>query len=823
MDESKKVIADVRAKIGERLLTEAEASRAIGVTTASLNRHLNGAYVRSDSLVKYRRWLAEGAVEIKPTRGNLTSRDVVSATTTVSIEHERAEPVVGPTIRPGQPLRVVDLFAGCGGLSLGFELAGGGSLFKTVLAIDIEEAMVRVFNANHESLNPGRPIGQRADLSEFLNEAEVLAYYLDHLASSESDGDLRHELDKIAPSGLGDFIRNIQALDDAFIESLMAIRQQKGYLQEYSEIDKGSLSQTSVLAFHQALKLPQPGTGVPSLQATLWGRTSSVVAATDSASVHFADRITKEAASEAKALWEAELEKLRERSAGSGSGQLASAAKKIRNALRLIEGKSYADIRRAWLAWRAARDAARRAMFEDEEVLSQLRRIYRAGREVHILLGGPPCQGFSRIGRGKIRSLREQSVHVQSDTKVGDKRNELMLQYVLFVAALAPAAFLFENVRHFQAEVKTAEGAFNATDVLAEAISDISRDGLSYEVESRVLYASNHLVPQTRERFFMVGIRQDVAETANLKSPAAWCLSLPVRQSVRLKTALAGLPEPVYSSAFSERSGGTDTLLSVEDLHVHGSGEVGEYLEWIRQPPPTSRPEHDHKKVDAHCARDSRPDDREFFEMFGPGKRWMDYRCDGNPLIDELAHLVRWILENDRRTEIAGLQRGRIKSHLEALDGSLSIRLLLDRIQLGPGEKEHHLRAPNYLKKKEGNHGDWLARLDAEAPCKTMTSHMGKDTYAYIHPSAPRTISVREAARVQTFPDWFRFGSVGLVDGYRVIGNAVPPLLSSQLALKLGVVLEAGGVIKRASKEPATRTQALERSSQAQLVLGLRA
>lgn len=811
-------MAEVRAKIGERHLFEAEVARAIGVTPATLTRHLDGAYVRSDSLAKYRRWLANGAQTNGS--GQAISNGAKNAVLVPVARREPADPLVGPKAKPEQPLRVVDLFGGCGGLSLGFELAGGGGLYRTVLAIDLEEAMVRVFNANHAHLNLDCPVGQQADLSEFLNEAEVLSYYLDHRACSESDEELGRELDDIRPVGLGTFVRSVKALDKAFIQTLTEVRGRRSFLNKYSAVNKISLSQTSVLGFHNALKLPQPGTGRPSFQTPLWGRNGRAAASAEAKVLSVSDTVKKECASEAEALWQLEITKLRDRASGSGSGQLASAAKKIRDSLRLIDGEPYAAIKEAWLTWRAARDAARRTMFEDESVLAQLRRIYQNGREVHVLLGGPPCQGFSRIGRGKIRSLREQSVHVQSDANAGDKRNELMLQYVLFVAALAPAAFLFENVRHFQAEVKTPEGIFNATDILAEAISDISHDGLDYEVSSRIIVASDHLVPQNRERFFMVGIRQDVAAEVERVSPASWCLSLPVRQPVPLKTALAGLPEPVYASPSSEQAGSTDALLPVEDLHVHSNGAVGEYLEWIRQAPPRDRPRHDHRRIDAHCARNSRPDDRAFFEMLGPGKRWMDYRCDGNPLVDDLARLVQWVLNNHQGSEVAGLRRGRLECLLGALDGSLSLRLLLDRIPLGLGENEHHLCAPNYLKKREGSHGDWLARLDAETPCKTMTSHMGKDTYAYIHPSASRTISVREAARVQTFPDWYRFGSVGLVDGYRVIGNAVPPLLSAQLALQVGAVLEAGGVMRTPARSLAVTVRPRAQSSEAWPGLG---
>jgi len=119
------------------------------------------------------------------------------------------------------------------------------------------------------------------------------------------------------------------------------------------------------------------------------------------------------------------------------------------------------------------------------------------------------------------------------------------------------------------------------------------------------------------------------------------------------------------------------------------------------------------------------------------------------------------------------------------------LRLLLETIPALPGELCHHLISPNYLAKRDGNHGDWLSRLDSERPAKTLTSHMSKDTYAYIHPHSPRSISVREAARIQSFPDWFSFGSLGMVDAFRVIGNAVPPLLSHQLAGRVVQILWA--------------------------------
>ena len=70
---------------------------------------------------------------------------------------------------------------------------------------------------------------------------------------------------------------------------------------------------------------------------------------------------------------------------------------------------------------------------------------------------------------------------------------------------------------------------------------------------------------------------------------------------------------------------------------------------------------------------------------------------------------------------------------------------------------------------------DKYKRLAWDEVCRSITAHIAKDGYWYIHPEQHRTLSIREAARVQTFPDWFRFA--GPATPLKQIGNAVPPLL----------------------------------------------
>ena len=75
-------------------------------------------------------------------------------------------------------------------------------------------------------------------------------------------------------------------------------------------------------------------------------------------------------------------------------------------------------------------------------------------------------------------------------------------------------------------------------------------------------------------------------------------------------------------------------------------------------------------------------------------------------------------------------------------------------------------------------------RLREDRPSSTIVAHLSKDTYSHIHPTEPRGISVREAARLQSFPDDFHF-SCSMGDAYKQIGNAVPPLMAYAVAQKI--------------------------------------
>jgi len=792
--EPRLLLQAVRDRIASRGLDARSAAREIGVTDSSLKAHLNGGYVRSDSLAKYRSWL-EGKrpsaeprntrqlslIAVNDDRGAVDDDDAVVA--------ERR--LLNTLLAPRRPHLVVDLFSGCGGMSIGFDLFGRGDFFRTVLAVDVERTMVRAFNANNRS-GEGAPVCRCVDLTDFESENEVLAFFLDHLGHVTNDGSLAAELADLPWMSLEAFKRCVRALDASFLSELAEIRKSGSFKKSYQQLDPRTLQQTSVVGFHAELRLPMPSSRLLAMPPIVWADDAPGEAMS---SMPASPQWLEEANRSKPALndtWDRKIAELREKAKARGRGQLASSAARIAQFLRFMACEAGEATKSAWVNWRASRDALRRTMFGNQHMRRRLSEMYSGDRKVAVILGGPPCQGFSRIGRGKIRSLREHGVHVQVDAETGDVRNRLLHKYVLFVSALAPDVFLFENVRHFQSEVQTPEGSFQATDVLAEAIRELSENHLSYEVRSRVIDCSRHGVPQTRERFFMIGCRSNLAPAlvGDLDVPH-WCLCLPTREEIPLIEALRGLPSPHLVGA-----GGGDLRGTVKRLprSRDNDGATGEYLDWLEQQPLTGSGNPSEDKVDAHHVRLSRADDRALFELLGPGRRWMDYRCDNAETLRELravlasvAHHLRAADQKDRTD--SGLKIADIESLLSRLDGSLSLRLLLESIPPLPGELQHHLLTEGYLQKRDGNHGDWLSRLRPDRPCKTIVSHMGKDTYAYVHPYEPRTLSVREAARVQTFPDWFRFGDLSLVDAYRVIGNAVPPFLSHQLASRIAELL----------------------------------
>ena len=778
------------ARVSDRMrslgLSVKSAGALIGIGVSTLQDHLKGEHVRSDSARKYKDWLAG--------RSN-TANVFALPTAEQQAEREFERDTVPPA--PDEPRLVVDIFSGCGGLSLGFDLLDGGRLFRTILALDNQAAPIAALNRNAAALGRGdHPVGRVADLTEFLNGTEFLAFYMDHAADALGDTDLRGDLDGLVGRALPLFLDAVGAIARAFVGALNAIRSSRDWRTACDGLDRRAMNQTSVIHFHDRLRLPRPSSKVASLPPLLWSSSTVERAAARRR------RVAADPAwlTEAQIEWDEQAATFTERESAPARGQLSSSSRRLDSFAGFLGHPAMAAVRDAWIDWRARRLEARDTLFCDAAFAAALQALYEQRAPVSVLVGGPPCQGFSRIGRGKIRSLREARIHAQPDAEAGDARNRLFEQYVTVLGALRPQVFLFENVAHFKSVVKVGEQAFLATDLLAEAVERMSDGEVRYAVATETIDASKHGVPQARQRWFMAGTRE-AGDPAPGKL-AATCLKLRRSPEAPLSLALAGLPAPTVVGGDMR----ADTAMGVQHPLAVAPAAGHPFTDWVRQPHPgaTQNP----ATVDGHACRAPRSDDAAFFGLMGPGRRWMDYRSDLSPTLNALSDTLDAVLAlpdalldqpRDGSADKPYMPSRAVLAALrERLDGSLPLRLLLEQIGERLGSP-HHLLGPNYMAKRDGNHGDWVARMDPSRPAKTMVSHMGKDTYAYVHPLAPRTISVREAARIQSFPDWFAFSGTALTEAYRMIGNAVPPMISHLIAGRVAHALhqrEADTVVR---------------------------
>jgi DNA (cytosine-5)-methyltransferase 1 len=165
--------------------------------------------------------------------------------------------------------------------------------------------------------------------------------------------------------------------------------------------------------------------------------------------------------------------------------------------------------------------------------------------------------------------------------------------------------------------------------------------------------------------------------------------------------------------------------------------------------------------------------------------------------------------QHDEVVEYVGEPRSQLQQRLRRGVPRDQRRLVFDHITraVRPDDAEAfalmrpghtYLDLPEHLRRYRSDiFHDKYKRLEWDELSRTITAHIAKDGYSYIHPSQDRTLSIREAARLQTFPDWYRF-SGHPTSRYRQIGNAVPPLLAESLGRSLRALSAAPSHSRRA-------------------------
>lgn len=317
--------------------------------------------------------------------------------------------------------------------------------------------------------------------------------------------------------------------------------------------------------------------------------------------------------------------------------------------------------------------------------------------QVPLIVGGPPCQGFSMAGQRNKNDIRNKLVH----------------SYIEFVKIIKPNYIFFENVHGFTVGFKNKNNK-KAKPMSVYIVEELKKIG--YNIDSKVLDLSNYGVPQKRKRFILVG-------------------------------SLKSMP----SAFFDELNKQKESFLIERKLNMNNtvSDAISDLL-WNNPQIP--------------C-----PDSKGF--MSGTyGKITSSYQAYmRNNLNDNL---------NPNSHRFAKHKRDTIKLFITMQK-----------------ECERGKRLSTKNTNIEGFKRRGITILLADKPCNTITSHPDD----YLHYSEPRILTVRECARIQSFPDWYEFkgkyttgGAFRKIDvpRYTQVGNAIPPLFAEQVGLALKRIME---------------------------------
>lgn len=416
------------------------------------------------------------------------------------------------------------------------------------------------------------------------------------------------------------------------------------------------------------------------------------------------------------------------------------------------------------------------------ELVAEFAPATRVDEAIDVIVGGPPCQAFARVGRAKLRE-----VHDHPKAFKQDPRGNLYLRYLNYVEELQPVAILMENVPDV-----INYGGHNIAEETCEALSS-----MGYVARYTLLNTVYYGVPQSRERMFLIAYARELATEVSFPEPTHW-FKLPKGYQGSREVALKHVsgrstrgqlslvdsgssyveqPQPTIelTPAVTAREALHDLPEITSHLHEglpRGARRLDEFVPYRRVRPSdyeklmrTWRGFESESGVCDHAIRSLSERDFEIFRRMNPGDQYPE------------AHQIALAIFAE---ELASLKRqGRSPSK-----DSAAYRQLMK------------LTVPPYDPAKFPN--KWR-KMAADEPARTLMAHLGKDSYSHIHYDSvqARTISVREAARLMSFPDGFSF--VGTMNpAFRQIGNAVPPLIALALGREVMKTL-TGSVCKEES------------------------
>lgn len=373
----------------------------------------------------------------------------------------------------------------------------------------------------------------------------------------------------------------------------------------------------------------------------------------------------------------------------------------------------------------------------------------RFGEEGCIVIGGPPCQAYSLAGRAKLKSLGDDRINTN------DARGYLYQDFLRFVYDLDAKGVVMENVPE-----STNFGDMNIPEIVCKSLEDHG-----YKAFWTILNAADYGVPQLRERVIVFGVKKDIANDVKLPIPTHKCPNdYQTQYQKRLESFSQNQHFRVPNSAENAQKNWVTVGEAFSDLPILFPSADSKYraVKLNEEMDYRSVPQNDFQNImrtwygqesfgaSANAFRNNKRDFA-IFERMNQGDNYTVASAIADELFEKEAKIFGY---EPRTTDYLKLKKKMV---------------------------------PVYDRDKFDN--KWK-RLEENRPSHTLVAHLSKDTYSHIHPTEPRGISVREAARIQSFPDDFFF-DCSMGDAYKQIGNAVPPLLAYAVAKSmLGVFKE---------------------------------
>jgi DNA (cytosine-5)-methyltransferase 1 len=401
-----------------------------------------------------------------------------------------------------------------------------------------------------------------------------------------------------------------------------------------------------------------------------------------------------------------------------------------------------------------------------------------------VLIGGPPCQAYSLAGR--VRNAGKENYRAEED-----HRHFLYREYLRTIQARRPAVFVMENVKGILSSQVAGRRIFN--DILQDLVDpnkalNIDSDGVKYRIHSLVsetcyesgmdpektdprdfiIKSENYGIPQARHRVILLGLREDMPKAfPKLIRGKAMRVFDAIGDLPRIRSHLSRRADVSQEWADAVRVNITSLATDAVEL---GYDKLAIELCNIRD------------KVDATLSTGE-----------------LRYRKNSSCL--PASHvLAKWYRDEKLEVFLNHEARGHMVSDLRRYVFCAAYA----NVNNGVSPKGHSQFVlsdlhPNHENWKTGKFADRFRVQSKDKPATTITSHIAKDGHYFIHFDAAqcRSLTVREAARLQTFPDNYFFEG-NRTQQFHQVGNAVPPMLAQKIAIVVRSILnsEVGDSVK---------------------------